>query len=207
VIGSGWDRVLELAWEGFCAGCAPIGAVVLDADGDVVAEARSRRHDEGHPDGELSGCRIAHAELNALAHLPTDAYYSDHTLVASVEPCCLCMGAAIQTGVGVVSYAWRDAYAGATAMVVDNPQVALKETKVFGPEGGTAEVIAGLLLVTHYALDQPSKPHVTAPMRAAEPQLFTLSERADVLAILEEGRRKADEFETVLPRILATILE
>ncbi|MCK9893010.1 hypothetical protein [Frankia sp. AgB32] len=48
--------------------------------------------------GQLAGSRIAHAEVNALAQLPMGSF-ADHELYTSVEPCCLCMGAALQTGI------------------------------------------------------------------------------------------------------------
>ena len=184
-----WRRPLELAWEGFRTGTSPIGAVVLDADGVVVAEARSRRRDEGAPSRQLFGCRIAHAEVNALALLDNDGYYSHHTLYTTVEPCCLCMGAAIQTGVGAVRFAWADSYAGAAAMVVPNPQVSLKAVRVEGPAGGLVEWLAGLLLTAHFVIDGPNKPHVTAPMQAAYPHLFEYSDRSDVRAALDTMRR------------------
>lgn len=37
-----WRAVLELAWEAYLAGTIPVGAVVADADGRVVARGRNR---------------------------------------------------------------------------------------------------------------------------------------------------------------------
>ena len=98
-------------------------------------------------------------------------------------------GAAFQTGVGEVSYAWADAYAGAAAMTVPNPQMALKALRVTGPADGEAAQVAGLLIAVHYALDNPGMDHVTNPWRAAQPGLFALAERAPVLAAFSAGRR------------------
>jgi tRNA(adenine34) deaminase len=136
-LGPPWDAVFSLAWEAFVHGSTPIGAVVVDADGHIVASGRGRRLDADPSPGQLSGCRIAHAELNALARLPMAASYGDHSLYGSVEPCCLCMGAAIQTGVGRVAYAFDDPYAGAAhCMSVHNPQSARRVVTVETALGG-----------------------------------------------------------------------
>jgi tRNA(Arg) A34 adenosine deaminase TadA len=154
VLPNPWDEALALAWEAFCARTTPIGAVVLDGTGHLVARARCRRADSGPVPGQLSDTRIAHAEVNVLAQLPFGRDYADHELYATVEPCCLCMGAAIQTGVGAVHYAWADAYAGAAScLTVDNPQVRRKALSVHEPPGGTVSWLAGLLVAVHYEIE------------------------------------------------------
>lgn len=198
-----WERALELGWESFCSGSQPIGAVVTDEHGHVVAEARSRRHDQDPPPGQLAGTRVAHAELNALAQLPTDAYYSGHKLWATVEPCCLCMGAAVQTGVGTVTFAWRDHYAGATAMVVDNPQMRLKAITVVDEPGPAARWLAGVLVAGSYAIDPSARSHVIDPMREGHPDVFLYAERPDVIEALESSRDRGlalGEMRAALPQ-------
>jgi tRNA(adenine34) deaminase len=93
-----WDAVLSLAREAFVNRSTPIGAVVVEPGGRVVAQGRGRRHDTDLTPGQLSGCRIAHAELHAPGTSPAATSYGEPTLYGSVEPCRLCMGAAIQTG-------------------------------------------------------------------------------------------------------------
>ena len=90
-----WGRALELAWQSFVAGTTPVGAVVTDRGGDIVAEGRGRRYE--HQDGtrgHLAYCHIAHAEINALAQLPPTRHYEDYSLLTTLEPCCMCVGAA-----------------------------------------------------------------------------------------------------------------
>jgi tRNA(Arg) A34 adenosine deaminase TadA len=70
-----WDAVLGLAWEAFLRRTTPVGAVVVDPLGRLDAGARGRRLDSEQTPGQLSGTRIAHAELNALALLPTRGSY------------------------------------------------------------------------------------------------------------------------------------
>ena len=49
-----WERALELAWESFCGGTTPVGAVVTDAAGVIVAEGRGRRFENAAPPGQLA---------------------------------------------------------------------------------------------------------------------------------------------------------
>lgn len=89
-------RAAALAWDSFLAGTTPVGAVVVDAAGVVVTEGRGRRYDAPTSGPQLSYCHVAHAELNAVALLPQDRHYEDRTLVTTLEPCCMCLGAALQ---------------------------------------------------------------------------------------------------------------
>ena len=179
-----------LAWEAYCAGTLPIGAVLLNASGAVVAQARTHRHVDVAPTGGLANTRIAHAELNALAQLPTNAHYQDHVLYSNVEPCCMCLGAVLQTGIGGVRFGWRDRYAGATTcMTVDNPQAARRCIDVAGPVGGVVEKLTGLLMACHYIYLRPGLDHVTAPWRAAEPDTFEIA--ADPVVASVVGRARA----------------
>ena len=91
---------LEQARRGLDAGEAPIGCVLLDGDGEVIGA--------GHNAMRASGIVTAHAEMKAFeaaAHkvLPGNAY----TLVSSLEPCVMCMGAAMQAGVTTIIYGLR----------------------------------------------------------------------------------------------------
>jgi tRNA(Arg) A34 adenosine deaminase TadA len=68
-LGGAWRRTFELAWEAHGRGTIPVGAVIAAPDGEVVAEGRNRIFEGRAPAGELAGTRLAHAEVNALAHL------------------------------------------------------------------------------------------------------------------------------------------
>ncbi len=85
-------------------GDVPIGAVVLDASGDVVGVGHNRREADADP--------LAHAEVLALkaaaASLETWRL-DDCTLVVTLEPCTMCAGAVVQARVGrLVFGAWND---------------------------------------------------------------------------------------------------
>ncbi|WP_448631773.1 nucleoside deaminase [Cellulomonas soli] len=86
----------------------PVGAVVLDADGQVVGRGRNTREAHADPTG--------HAEVMALrdaaAHLGRWRL-DDCTLVVTLEPCLMCAGAIVLARVDrLVLGAW-DPKAGA----------------------------------------------------------------------------------------------
>jgi len=99
----GARTALEQQWAALAAGGLPCGAGVVDATGAVVARGRNRAHDAASG-GPLSGTPIAHAELNALAGVTTDADTSGLTVFSTQHPCAMCAAALAFTGVGRVVY-------------------------------------------------------------------------------------------------------
>jgi tRNA(adenine34) deaminase len=100
---------LEEARTAAAEGEVPIGAVVLSADGTVLA----RRHNER----EASGDPTAHAEVLALrdaARSLGDWRLVGCTLVVTLEPCPMCAGAAVAGRVGAVVYGAPSMDAGST---------------------------------------------------------------------------------------------
>lgn len=86
----------------------PVGALVVDPDGAVLAS----RHNER----ELTGDPTAHAEILALrdAAADLDRWRLDGcTLVVTLEPCVMCAGAAQQGRIARVVYGAMDPKAGA----------------------------------------------------------------------------------------------
>ncbi len=76
------------------AGDAPIGAVIADSAGAVLARGRNR----------ASAGRLRHAETEALASLAGDVPPGS-VLVTTLEPCAMCLGAAAEAGLHAVVYA------------------------------------------------------------------------------------------------------
>lgn len=87
----------------------PIGAIVLDASGMVIARARNQREATGDP--------TAHAEVLALreaAAFRGEWRLTGCTLVVTLEPCPMCAGAAAMARVDrVVFGAWNAEYGAA----------------------------------------------------------------------------------------------
>ncbi|BBG01055.1 MULTISPECIES: nucleoside deaminase [Pseudonocardia] len=96
-------RAVELAGQARARGDHPFGAVLLDAAGVVLGEARNTVVSDRDP--------TAHAELALLRAVPGGA-----TLCASAEPCAMCAGAIGWSTVSRVVYALgRAELAGLTA--------------------------------------------------------------------------------------------
>ncbi|MFW2381784.1 MAG: tRNA adenosine(34) deaminase TadA [Acidimicrobiales bacterium] len=89
-------------------GDVPVGAIVVDPNGTIVAQ----RHNER----ELTGDPTAHAEILALRDAAGQAgtwRLDGHTLVVTLEPCAMCAGAAVNSRVATVVYGAPDMKAGA----------------------------------------------------------------------------------------------
>jgi tRNA(adenine34) deaminase len=110
----------------------PVGAVVLDAAGAVIARGRNRREATGDP--------TAHAEVEAIraAGLATGAWRLDGcTLVVTLEPCTMCAGAVRLSRLARLVYGAPDPKAGAAGSLWD----VLRDRRL----GPTPEVIGGVL--------------------------------------------------------------
>jgi len=98
------QAALALAREAGAAGEVPIGALVLNASGDVVGV--------GHNEREASGDPTAHAEVTALRAAASNlgTWRLDNcTLVVTLEPCTMCAGALVLARVKrLVFGAWNE---------------------------------------------------------------------------------------------------
>jgi len=102
-----WRLAFELAFAAFQAGSVPVGAVIVAADGNVVAHGRSRSNEREAPPRQVAGSHLAHAEINALLQLRPGDYW-DHVVYTTLEPCLLCTAALTHAHLGEVRYAWPD---------------------------------------------------------------------------------------------------
>ncbi len=139
---------LTLAWDAMLAGTTPVGCVVIDRDGQVATHGRGRRYARDAIAGQLSNSHLAHAELNALAQLAPTRRYEDHIVLTTLEPCALCVGAAVMATVGRVEYAGADPYGGAAHLRLRNAHTARLMPTMVGPADGTLGALGAFL---HYA--------------------------------------------------------
>ncbi len=92
----------------------PIGAVVLDAAGTVIARASNER--------ELHGDPTAHAEIVALrraAEHVGEWRLEGCTLVVTLEPCTMCAGAIVNARIARLVFGANDAKGGAVGSLWD----------------------------------------------------------------------------------------
>lgn len=163
-----WRACLEQALEAFRNGSLPIGAVITDADGEVLAVGRNRLAEQ-HPQTPhlpgtpyLTGTPLAHAEVNALLQLGYRRPGPRPILYTTTEPCPLCMGAARMAGVGRVVYASRDPWAGAASMAESVPYLKRVGPAVAGPIPELEEPLMAWLLAAHGGGGGRSSPFVEA---------------------------------------------
>ena len=98
-------------------GDVPVGAVLLDPTGRVVAAAHNRCRVDSDP--------TAHAEmlvLSAAARAAGTERLDGHTLVVTLEPCAMCAMAAVWARVERIVYGAPDPKAGAAWTLYNIPQ-------------------------------------------------------------------------------------
>jgi tRNA(adenine34) deaminase len=109
-------RALDLAQRAALDGEVPVGALLI-LDDEVVGEGWNRPI-EGHDP-------TAHAEILALragAQRLRNYRLERTTLYATLEPCAMCMGAAMNARVSRVVFGAWDQKAGACGSVIDLPR-------------------------------------------------------------------------------------
>ena len=95
-------------------GDVPVGAVVLDASGTVIARGRNRREADGDP--------TAHAEIVAIKEAARSVgqwRLDGLTLVVTLEPCTMCAGAITAARLSRLVYGAADPRAGAVGSIWD----------------------------------------------------------------------------------------
>lgn len=118
----------------------PVGAVVARSDGEVIA----RRHNER----ELSSDPTAHAELLALRDAAAALgrwRLDDCLLIATLEPCPMCAGAALAARIGTVVFGAADPKAGACGSLYNLAADPRLNHEMAVVPGVRAEEAAGLL--------------------------------------------------------------
>ena len=110
----------------------PVGAVILDEAGTVLARARNRREADRDP--------VAHAEVVAIRQAARALgrwRLTGLTLVVTLEPCTMCAGAVTAARLDRVVYGATDPKAGAAGSLWD----VLRDTRL----NHRPEVIGGVL--------------------------------------------------------------
>ncbi|WP_229775806.1 tRNA lysidine(34) synthetase TilS [Deinococcus ruber] len=112
---SAMQAALVLARQAAELGEVPVGAVVL-CEGRIIAGASNRSREGGD--------MTRHAELDALRQAAAvlagqGGYLSGCTLVVTLEPCPMCLGAALEARVGRIVYGAANPRAGALGGVSD----------------------------------------------------------------------------------------
>ncbi|MGI6657554.1 MAG: tRNA adenosine(34) deaminase TadA [Desulfobulbus sp.] len=134
------ERALVQARLAAAAGEVPVGAVVVDADGAILAEAGNNCIDASDPAG--------HAEMIALrrAALRLGNYrLPGTTLYVTLEPCLMCAGLLVHARIERLVFAASDPKAGAIRSCYRIGDDGLLNHRFAVTGGVCAEAAAGLL--------------------------------------------------------------
>ena len=142
--GHSWESLMGLALtearRGLALGEVPVGAVLVAADGQILARAHNepvRLHDP-----------TAHAEILALrrgGEALGNYRLNTTVLVVTLEPCLMCVGALAHSRVAGVVYGAADAQAGAVMSRCEGLDNPFLNHKVWHMGGICAEQCAALL--------------------------------------------------------------
>ncbi len=112
-----WQEAIALAWEAYKNHTIPIGAVILDKDGNLVSKGRNQIFGISN-NSPLAGTYMAHAEMNALLNLKAMDHPNVRTyiLYTTMEPCPMCFGATVMMNIRNICFGARDGFAGATEL-------------------------------------------------------------------------------------------
>ncbi|WP_071599806.1 tRNA adenosine(34) deaminase TadA [Mastigocladopsis repens] len=123
---------LDLAQVAGDADEVPVGAVIIDSSGSLIAEGENRKERDNDP--------IAHAEIIAIraaAQRLQTWRLNQCTLYVTLEPCPMCAGAIVQARIGLLVYGVDDPKTGAIRTVANIPDSAASNHRL--------RVIGGIL--------------------------------------------------------------
>lgn len=113
-LGGHMRRCLRLADVAAREGDVPVGALVLDPDGNVIGEGFNTREADLNPAG--------HAEILALTRAARrlgTTHLDGCTLLVTLEPCAMCAGAIVLSRVSTLAFGSWDPKTGACGSVRD----------------------------------------------------------------------------------------
>lgn len=99
------DAALDEARQGLAEGGIPIGSVLADASGNIIARGHNLRVQTADP--------TAHAEVVCLRNAGRRRDYPRLTLVSTLSPCIMCTGTALLFQVGRVIVGEQTTFRGA----------------------------------------------------------------------------------------------
>ena len=105
---------LKLAREAGEDGEAPVGCVIVGADGAIIGRGRNRR--------EKIKSATAHAELDAIEDACKtlgDWRLTGCSLYVTLEPCPMCAGAIIMSRISKLFYGTRDELTGSCGSIIN----------------------------------------------------------------------------------------
>lgn len=184
-LGEPWQLAFDQAWQAFVDDCCPVGAVVLDDHGAVVALAHNRVRSDSTPPRELADTRIAHADVNAYAQIPTITQHVPAAVYTTIEPCLLCLGASLAMQVREIHFAASESFGGATSVRPLLTNLTDLFPSIDGPLTSEVGSLFKMLYVGYYCWINPAGP-LAAYYKVNDARVY---DRALQLTDIVEGLR------------------
>lgn len=108
------DKAIALANKALATGDVPVGAIIVNSDGELIGSGANEREAKNDP--------TAHAEIVAIrkaASYLQNSRLDGCTLVVTLEPCSMCAGAIAQARISNLIFGAWDEKAGAVGSVWD----------------------------------------------------------------------------------------
>ena len=191
---------MQEAWSAYLHGSYPIGACVVDGGGTILARGRNRLGEARQVSGVISGHRLAHAEVNALLNLPDISAEESRTLtlVSSVEPCPMCLGAMRMQRITKLAYAATDAWAGHVDALDKTFYFSQKATELHRAPPEVENFCAALLLTFFLDGELPREHGFFKVNREAQPEHFARALELHRGGALRRMREEQHGFELAL---------
>lgn len=113
------EQAIQQAQQAGGAGDVPVGAIIVDRAGNLIATAANRKHRDRDA--------TAHAEILAIraaSQIKQNWCLQDCTLYVTLEPCPMCAGAIIHARLKLLVYGVDDPKTGAIRTVANIPDSA-----------------------------------------------------------------------------------
>lgn len=108
------DKAIALAEKAIATGDVPVGAIIVNSDGELIGSGANEREANNDP--------TAHAEIVAIRDATSylqNSRLDGCTLVVTLEPCAMCAGAIAQSRISNLIFGAWDEKAGAVGSVWD----------------------------------------------------------------------------------------
>ncbi|MCX6751165.1 MAG: nucleoside deaminase [Candidatus Nomurabacteria bacterium] len=130
-----WENVFEQAWISYCENSIPIGAIIINHTGEVIAVGRNKIYDKSDDYHHVFYHQLGHAELNALLKVSKHEYpdIEKYILLTSFEPCPMCLGAFVMSRIKTLYFAAHDLIAGSSDLINTSAYMKEKNLTVHGP--------------------------------------------------------------------------
>lgn len=103
------DAALEQAQKSYDEGGLPIGAVLADAEGNIVARGHNKRVQNNDP--------TSHGETDCIRNAGRRRDWSELTLYTTLSPCVMCSGTALLLRIGRIVIGENQNFSGEEALL------------------------------------------------------------------------------------------